>query len=57
LNEVNVVLAAGQVGATNLATMASAIGTMPTKTTAALAARVDAALLMVLTSPQYIVQK
>jgi uncharacterized protein (DUF1800 family) len=57
LNEINVVLAAGQVSATNLAIMADAIGSMPAGTAAALSNRICAALVMVLASPEYIVQK
>jgi uncharacterized protein (DUF1800 family) len=57
LNAVNAVLAASQVSAGNLATMANAIDSMPDKTIAAINARVHAAVLMVLTAPEYIVQK
>lgn len=57
LDEINLVLAAGQVSAANLSVMTDAINSMPTKTAAALNARIYAALLMVLASPEYIVQK
>jgi uncharacterized protein (DUF1800 family) len=57
LREINVVLAAGQVSAANLTVMANAIGSMPGNTAVGLGNRVFAALLMVMASPEYIVQK
>ncbi|MFA7280645.1 MAG: DUF1800 domain-containing protein [Sterolibacterium sp.] len=57
LNEINLVLAAGQVSTANLAAMAGAVNGMPVNSDAALNRRVQAALLMVLASPEYIVQK
>ncbi|MBI5922936.1 MAG: DUF1800 domain-containing protein [Betaproteobacteria bacterium] len=57
LNEINLVLAAGQITAANLAAMAGAVNGMSANSDAALNRRVQAALLMVLASPEYIVQK
>lgn len=57
LEEINVVLAAGQISAETRAVMAQAIGGMPAGTATALNNRICAALLMVLASPEYLVQK
>ena len=57
LNGINLVLAAGQISSANLAAMAGAINGMPVNSDAALNRRIQAALLMVLASPEYIVQK
>ncbi len=57
LAELNVVLAAGQIGAANLSALQAAIGSMPSGTDAARANRLYAALLMVLAAPEYLVQK
>jgi len=57
LEEINVVVAAGQISASNLATMASAINGMPLSNAAAANNRVYAALLLVMASPEYITQK
>jgi hypothetical protein len=57
LNEINVVLAGGQISANNLAAMSGAINSMPGNSTTAINNRIYAALLMVLASPEYIVQK
>jgi len=57
LEEINVVIAAGQISASNLATMASAINGMPLSNAAAANNRVYAALLLVMASPEYITQK
>ncbi|MCX7170213.1 MAG: DUF1800 domain-containing protein [Proteobacteria bacterium] len=56
-NEINLVVAAGQISAANLAAMAGAVNGMPANSAAALNRRIYAALLMVLASPEYIVQK
>jgi len=55
--EINLVLAANQVSAATIATLAAAVSTMPTGTDAARRARVEAALVLVLAAPEYIVQK
>jgi uncharacterized protein (DUF1800 family) len=57
LNEINIVLAAGQIDAIHLIAMVTAINSMPGNSVAALSNRVYAALLMVLASPEYIAQK
>jgi uncharacterized protein (DUF1800 family) len=57
LAEINTVLAAGQVSAANLNLMANALATMPAKTATGQMARIYAAVLMMLASPQFIVQK
>ena len=57
LDEVNLVLAAGQVPAATRAALATAIGTINGNTDAGRLNRVQAALLLVLAAPEYIVQK
>ena len=57
LDELNVVLAAGQVGADNLAAMKTAIDTMPSGTGASRSNRIYAALVLVLAAPEFLVQK
>lgn len=57
LAEINLVLAADQVSAATIATLAAAVATMPTGTDATRGARVNAALVLVLAAPEYIVQK
>ena len=57
LDEVNLVLAAGEVSAATLATLKSAVDTIPATTDAGKLNRVYAALVLVLASPEYIVQK
>ncbi len=57
LDAINLVLAAGQVSAANLAIMVDAVSGIPYKTGGAQNARVHAALLLVLAAPEYIVQK
>ncbi|GGC67408.1 hypothetical protein GCM10011396_12990 [Undibacterium terreum] len=57
LNEINTVLAAGQVGSSNLALMVGAINAMPTGTDARRNNRIYAALTLVLAAPEFIVQK
>jgi uncharacterized protein (DUF1800 family) len=57
LNEINLVLAAGQVSPARLAIMVDAINRMPKGTTADNKNRVCAALVMVLAAPEFIVQK
>ncbi|MFL6682302.1 MAG: DUF1800 family protein [Burkholderiaceae bacterium] len=57
LAEINLVLAANQVSATTLATLATAVSTMASGTDTTRRARVNAALVLVLAAPEYIVQK
>lgn len=57
LDELNTVLAAGQIGAANLGTMRAAIDAMPGGTAAARVNRVNAALVLVLAAPEFLVQK
>ena len=55
--ELNLVLAADQIGAATLSTLATAVGTMASGTDTTRRARVNAALVLVLAAPEYIVQK
>jgi len=57
LAELNLVLAANQLSAATLATLASAVGTMASGTDTTRRARINAALVLVLAAPEYIVQK
>ncbi|MDD0839738.1 DUF1800 domain-containing protein [Curvibacter sp. HBC61] len=57
LQEINQVLAASQLSAATLASLQSALNTMPSATPAQLRNRVHAALVLVLAAPEYIVQK
>jgi uncharacterized protein (DUF1800 family) len=57
LAELNLVLAANQIGAPTLATLAAAVSTMAGGSDTARRARVNAALVLVLAAPEYIVQK
>lgn len=57
LAELNLVLAAGQIPAATLASLATALDTIQLRTDAARRNRVLAALLMVLAAPEYIAQK
>ncbi|HEY8977187.1 MAG TPA: DUF1800 family protein, partial [Burkholderiaceae bacterium] len=57
LAEINLVLAADQVSAATIAMLAAAVSTMPTGTDTTRRARVNAALVLVLAAPEYIVQK
>ncbi|MBC5764996.1 DUF1800 domain-containing protein [Ramlibacter sp. GTP1] len=57
LDEVNLVIAAGQVPAATLSTLATALGTIAATTDAGRLNRVHAALVLVLAAPEYIVQK
>lgn len=57
LGELNTVLAADRIGASSLGAMAAAIDAMSRATPVALNNRIYAALLMVLASPEFIVQK
>jgi uncharacterized protein (DUF1800 family) len=57
LAELNLVLAADQISAATVATLAAAIATMASGNDTARRARVNAALVLVLAAPEYIVQK
>ncbi len=57
LDELNLVLAAGQIGAANLALMVGAVGAMPSGTDPARLNRIYAALTLVLAAPEFLVQK
>ncbi|HTD05911.1 DUF1800 domain-containing protein [Undibacterium sp.] len=57
LDEINIVLAAGQIGGDNLALMRGAINAMPSGTDARRRNRIYAALTLVLAAPEFIVQK
>ena len=55
--ELNLVLAANQISSATLATLAIAVGTMASGSDTTRRARVNAALVLVLAAPEYIVQK
>lgn len=57
LDELNLVLAAGQLGSATLALLRSALDSMPSGTDAARATRVHAALVLVLAAPEFIIQR
>jgi hypothetical protein len=57
LDELNLVLAAGQIGATNLLTIKTALDGMASGTDAARRNRVQAALVLVLAAPEFVVLK
>ena len=57
LAELNLVLAANQLSAATLATLATAVGTMASGSDTTRRARINAALVLVLAAPEYIVQK
>jgi uncharacterized protein (DUF1800 family) len=57
LGEINLVLAAGQLSGTTLATLKTALDTISAATDAGKSNRVYAALTLVLAAPEYIVQK
>ena len=57
LNEINLVLAGGQVSAGTVGTLKVALDTIPANSDAGRLNRVQAALVLVLASPEYIVQK
>jgi len=57
LDEINLVLAANQLGATTVATLATAVQTMASGTATARRNRINAALVLVLAAPEFIVQK
>jgi len=55
--ELNLVLAANQIGASTISALATAVSTMASGSDATRRARVNAALVLVLAAPEYIVQK
>ena len=57
LAEINLVLAANQLAAATTAALASAVQTMPGGTAASQRNRINAALLLVLAAPEFIIQK
>ena len=57
VDEINLVLAAGQLGLDSVTLIRNAVAAMPTGTDAARANRVYAALTLVIASPEFIVQK
>ncbi len=57
LDELNTVLAAGQIDATTLAALKTAIDSLPAGTATARNNRIYAALVLVLSAPQFVVQK
>lgn len=57
LDELNLVLAAGQLSTSTLSLLKGAIDTMPAGTDAARANRIHAALTLVLAAPEFIIQK
>jgi len=57
LDEINLVLAAGQVSPTTLAALKTALDTIPITTETGKNNRINAALTLVLASPEYLIQK
>lgn len=57
LDELNVLLAAGRIGATSMATLRTAIDSMPNGTDSTRLNRIYAAVLLVMATPEFIVQK
>ena len=57
IDEINLVLAANQLSATTTAALAAAVQTMPAGTAPARRNRINAALVLVLAAPEFIVQK
>ena len=57
LDEINLVLAAKQLGATTVATLATAVQSMASGTDTTRRNRINAALVLVLAAPEFIVQK
>ncbi len=55
LNELNLVLAAGQISAATISQMKTALDTIPTTTTAGTLNRIYAAIVLVMASPEYLV--
>ena len=57
LNELNLVLAANQISAATIAQMKTALDTIATTTTTGINNRIYAAILLVMASPEYLVQR
>jgi uncharacterized protein (DUF1800 family) len=57
LNELNLVLAANQISAATIAQMKTALDTIATSTSAGINNRIYAALVLVMASPEYLVQR
>ena len=57
ISEINLVLAANQLNTTTAATLATAVATMPSGTDTTRRNRINAALVLVLAAPEFIVQK
>ncbi|RJG15041.1 DUF1800 domain-containing protein [Massilia cavernae] len=57
LNELNLVLAAGQLSAPTVALLERAVGSMPARSDPARLKRIHAALTLVLAAPEFIIQK
>jgi uncharacterized protein (DUF1800 family) len=57
LAEINLVLAANQLSAATLSPLATALATMPSGTDTTRRARVNAALVLVMAAPEYLIQK
>jgi uncharacterized protein (DUF1800 family) len=57
IDEINLVLSANQLGAATTAALTAAVQTMPAGTDAARRNRINAALVLVLAAPEFIVQK
>ena len=57
LNELNLVLAANQIGATTIAQMKTALDTISVATNAGITNRIQAAVLLVMASPEFLVQR
>lgn len=57
LNELNLILAAGQISATTIAQMKTALDTISVATSAGITNRIQAAIVLVMASPEYLVQR
>ena len=57
MDEINLVLAANQLSAATTTTLVTALQTMPSGTDTARRNRINAALVLVLAAPEFIVQK
>lgn len=57
LNELNLILAAGQIGATTIGQMKIALDTISVATSTGITNRIQAAIVLVMASPEYLVQR
>lgn len=57
LNELNLILAAGQIGATTIGQMKVALDTISVATSTGITNRIQAAIVLVMASPEYLVQR